>query len=233
MTATHLLDALMHLLYPAVCISCESPLSEDERFICSRCDADLDAFLLPNESTDLMMTKLRDHFPNQTAIDDALSRYLFHKHGKFQAIAHAIKYDGLSQLAVLQGERLGRLILEERPTVCVDAIVPMPLHKLKFIERGYNQSERIAVGISRLLSVPVKSLVERTRYTSSQTGFDLRGRMTNMKDAFICPTPFSEKHLLLVDDVFTTGSTLYSCARALKQSGAAHITIATLAVAST
>ncbi len=232
MTATRLLDAIMHLLYPAVCISCERLLAENERFICSSCDADLDRFLLPNESTDLMMNTLNENFPSQTAIDDALSHYFFHKGGKFQALAHGIKYDGLSELAVAQGELLGRVVAEERPTATFDAIVPMPLHKLKFIERGYNQSERIAAGISRLLSVPVKSLVERTRYTSSQTGFDLRGRMTNMKDAFVCPTPFSDKRLLLVDDIFTTGSTLCSCARALKQSGAAHITIATLAVAS-
>ncbi len=221
---------LLHLVYPNVCLTCQSLLQPDETYICNNCQNSFDAFLLPNESTEVMLASLYKLSPNQTVIDDALSLYRFYKKGKLQSLIHAIKYDGLSKLALEQGRRLGEAVLREKPHSKFDCIVPMPLHKLRRIERGYNQSERLAKGISEVIDVPVKELVARIRYTSTQTGFTLEGRKRNIKDAFECAVLLNGEHVLLIDDVFTTGSTLMECAKTLKQNGAGKITIATLAV---
>ena len=230
MTLETLFRPLLHLVYPNVCIICQSPLTPDETYICSNCQNEFDAFLLPNESTTDMLTSLQNCFPNQTVISDALSLYRFYKQGKLQSLVHAIKYDGFSRIAVEQGRRLGEVILRERPNAKFDFIVPMPLHKLRKIERGYNQAERLATGVSEIVGAPVSELAQRTRYTSTQTGFSLEGRKRNIKNAFQCPSKLNGEHLLLIDDVFTTGSTMLECAKTLKESGAGNITIATLAV---
>ncbi|MFN3345890.1 MAG: ComF family protein [Chloroherpetonaceae bacterium] len=230
MTLDTLFRPLLHLVYPNVCIICQSPLTPDETYICGNCQNELDTFLLPNESTTDMLASLQNCFPNQTAISDALSLYRFYKQGKLQSLIHAIKYDGFSRIALEQGRRLGEVILRERPNAKFDFIVPMPLHKLRKIERGYNQAERLATGVSEIIGAPVRELAERTRYTSTQTGFSLEGRKRNIKNAFQCTSKLNGEPLLLIDDVFTTGSTMLECAKTLKESGAGKITIATLAV---
>ncbi|MBC8044364.1 MAG: ComF family protein [Rhizobacter sp.] len=228
----HLLRNLLHLVYPNVCIACKSLLADDEDHLCRLCVGDFDRFMLPGESADAMMASLNEHFPSQTEVDDAVSLYRFHKDGLLQHAIHAFKYDGLPSVAVQLGEQLGKHLSAERPDARLDGIVPLPLHKLKFIERGYNQAEKLAQGVSRILGVPVLvDTAKRTRYTSSQTGFDLSGREKNISGAFHCPKPLTNQRLVLVDDVFTTGATLRVCAAALKAAGASHITIASLAVA--
>lgn len=224
------LRPLLHLAYPNVCTICQMLLQADETYICRDCQSGFDTFLLPNESTDEMLASLRELSPNQTVIDDALSLYRFYKKGKLQSLIHSIKYDGMSQLAVEQGRRLGEVALREKPHSKFDFIVPLPLHKIRKIERGYNQAERLAKGVSEILGTPVKEIVRRTRYTSTQTHLTLEGRKRNIKDAFECIVDLNGEHLLLIDDVFTTGSTLMECAKTLKRNGAGKITIATLAV---
>lgn len=225
-----ILRPLLHLAYPNVCIICQTLLQPDETYICHKCQNGFDTFLLPNESTSDMLSSLNQLFPNQTAIDDALSLYRFYKQGSLQSLIHSIKYDGFSQLAVEQGRRLGDMVLREKPHSKFDCIVPMPLHRLRKIERGYNQAERLATGVSERIGVPVKELVRRIRYTTTQTKLTLTERKSNIKDAFECVTTLNGESLLLIDDVFTTGSTLLECAKTLKHSGAGKITIATLAV---
>ncbi|MFQ3597473.1 MAG: ComF family protein [Chloroherpetonaceae bacterium] len=230
MTLEKILRPLLHLVYPNVCLTCQSLLQPDETYICHECQNGFDTFLLPNESAHVMLASLNELSPNQTVIDDALSLYRFYKQGNLQSLIHSIKYDGISQLAVEQGRRLGDALRREKPHSTFDCIVPMPLHHIRKIERGYNQAERLARGVSEVIGVPVKELVGRTRYTSTQTGFTLEGRKQNIKNAFECAVPLNGEHVLLIDDVFTTGSTLMECAKTLKRNRAGKITIATLAV---
>lgn len=223
---------LLHLVYPKVCLSCQSLLEGEENYLCQACLDDFDRFLLPNESTDEMKARLRKHFPEQTVIDDAVSCFRFHKDGKLQPAIHAVKYDGLSRLGVELGMLLGKQLQAERGGEKYDALIALPLHKLKFIERGYNQAERLANGASQTLGLPVRTdAVYRVRYTASQTGYDLAGRQHNMSGAFQCKRVSGLRRVVLIDDVFTTGSTLLACASALKHTGVEYITIATLAVA--
>lgn len=224
------LSAALHFFYPEVCLVCERPLPPSEKFVCHTCERDLDAFSLPNESTNEMMRRLMANFPEQTAIDDAIALYRFYKGGKIQAVIHAFKYDGLSSVAVEYGKKLGAKILAERAGVRYDGVAFMPLHPLRQIERGYNQAERLAQGVAEAIGVPVLNCIVRTRYTTTQTGLDFAEREKNMRDAFQATIDLSAKQLILVDDVFTTGSTMLACAKALRKANLSHLTIATLAV---
>lgn len=231
MMLEQILRPLLHLAYPNVCVVCQTLLQSDETYICHTCQNGFDTFLLPNESTHDILASLNELSPNQTTIDDALSLYRFYKQGNLQSLIHAIKYDGLSQLALEQGRRLGEALLREKSGSTFDFIVPMPLHKLRNIERGYNQAERLATGVSEVIGAPIRAIAVRTRYTSTQTGFSLQGRKRNIKDAFECLAKLNGETLLLIDDVFTTGSTLLECAKVLKKNGAGKVTVATLALA--
>lgn len=226
------LKAILDFLYPKVCLVCEQVrLASDEHFVCKACERDFDTFSLPNEATNEMMARLWANFPMQQAIDDAIALYRFYKSGKVQAVIHAFKYEGLPAVAVEYGKKLGQKIWAERPTAHFDGIAFMPLHPVRKLERGYNQAEQLAKGVSEILQTPVLDCLIRTRYTATQTGLDVAERERNMKDAFEATGDLSGKRLILVDDVFTTGSTMLSCARALRKAGTVHLTIAALAVA--
>jgi ComF family protein len=225
-----------HLIFPDVCLVCECILKNDEPFTCHTCSENFDSYLLPNESTTEMMARLVQHFKNQTAIDDAIALYRFYKDESLQKVIHAFKYEGISGVAVEQGKRLGEKILEEKGSA-FDVIVPMPLHYVKFIERGYNQAEKIAEGISSVLRVPVKALVQRVRNTSAQASITSLGeRIQNMQSRTVFAANSDDilsnkvQRVLLVDDVFTTGSTLLACAVPLKRAGVQHLTVTTVAV---
>jgi ComF family protein len=117
--------------------------------------------------------------------------------------------------------------------ITADAIVPLPLHKRKLRERGYNQSELIARGISEITGFPVRTdFVRRSKYTQTQTALSLDERKANMEDAFICgPADVGGTTVIVVDDIITTGSTVRSCAEVLKVAGAAEVIAASAAIA--
>lgn len=228
------LDEALHLVYPNVCICCESMLEEGEHYICRTCDEGFDRFAMPDESTDEIFLRLQKNFSGQKVISDAISCYRFHKDGLLQEAIHSMKYGGLRSLAVQFGRGIGEKIRQDRPNTKYDAVMPVPLHRIKRIERGYNQSELLADGIASELGIQVlKGAVERIKYTASQTGFDLQKRSENMQDAFHCPKALELERVLLVDDVFTTGATMLSAAQALQNAGVRQITAVTLAVAET
>jgi len=113
----------------------------------------------------------------------------------------------------------------------IDAIVPVPLHAARKRERGFNQAAVLAELLARKAGKPVVHALERIRYTSTQTQFDRNTRMENLRNAFRMRqnVPVRNLHLLLIDDVLTTGSTVDECARVLKQAGAASVRVATVA----
>jgi ComF family protein len=112
-----------------------------------------------------------------------------------------------------------------------DLIVPVPLHPAKRRERGFNQAELLAESLTDRVSAPLRPVLERTRYTTTQTAFDRSERMENLRGAFRLRKNSDVRHLrvLLIDDVLTTGSTLSECARVLKKAGATSVCAATAA----
>jgi ComF family protein len=167
-------------------------------------------------------------------VDGLVSLYVFEKEGVFQVVVHNLKYGGVQELGLELGRRLGREIAEQG--VRADAIVPVPLHRRKLRERGYNQAELIARGVSEISGTPVWSdLVRRKKYTKTQTTLTLNERRENMEDAFESTIKrkgeVKGKTILLIDDVVTTGATIIGCARVLHASGAQRVIGASAALA--
>ncbi|MFO7802203.1 MAG: ComF family protein [Desulfovermiculus sp.] len=117
--------------------------------------------------------------------------------------------------------------------LCPECIIPVPLHKRRLRERGFNQSLEIARGLSRRLNVPIQPrALERMRWTRAQSGLERKERQKNVRGAFrAVPDRVQGKHVLLVDDVSTTGATLQACARSLRRAGAHRVDVLVLAVA--
>ena len=167
-------------------------------------------------------------------VDDLVSLYVFEKEGAFQAVVHNLKYAGVQELGLELGRRLGRSFIENG--ICANAIIPIPLHRRKLRERGYNQAELIARGVSEVSNIPVRcDLVRRRKYTKTQTVLTLEERRENMADAFeLTPGRRSEvegAQFVVIDDVVTTGSTMIACAAVLRASGALGVIGASAALA--
>ena len=148
--------------------------------------------------------------------------------GTVRRAVHLLKYRGREEVA----EPLGTLLAEYWRThpQPVDVIVPVPLHADRLRERGYNQAALLAYALGRLVGLPVdESLLVRQRATAPQVKLDARQRRENVRAAFRCPADVSDMHLLLIDDVATTGATLEACAAALHEHGAASVRALTLA----
>jgi ComF family protein len=164
------------------------------------------------------------------------SCFLFEKAGKMQDIVHLLKYRGMTSIGVELGRMLGQKILYEGRFDPSGVLVPVPLHRLRRRERGFNQSELICRGVSAITGMPLRNdLLIRRSNTRSQTKLTLEERKVNVKDAF----GVNEKRkkevrdaaIVLVDDVITTGSTIESCAWTLLAAGTARVCAASIALA--
>jgi ComF family protein len=148
--------------------------------------------------------------------------------GTLRKLIHLFKYDRLKPLA----RPLGKLLASALPREWkYDMVVPIPLHWRRGWERGFNQSELLAKVLSARLGAPMLRAVRRRRRTPSQAGLTNAQRRTNVAGAFVCNKRFSvrDRHVLLVDDVLTTGATASACAAVLKRAGAKRVTVLTLA----
>lgn len=146
--------------------------------------------------------------------------------GTLRELIHLYKYERVKPLAAKFGPMLDRAMPRE---LSFDVVVPMPLHWIKRWQRGFNQSELLAREIARRWHVPFSKAVRRRRHTSAQAGLTNAKRRANVSGAFAVRNRLDGQHVLLVDDVMTTGATATACARALKRAGAARVTLLTLA----
>ncbi|GJQ19820.1 MAG: hypothetical protein HBSIN02_01750 [Bacteroidia bacterium] len=167
-------------------------------------------------------------------VDGLVSVYVFEKDGPFQAMIHALKYEGFQSAGRMVGGVLGEQIIEWGITA--DAILPVPLHRAKHRERGFNQAESIARGIADRTQWPVvTNALVRLRSTKTQTKLDAAERRKNVEGAFAVPGGKSEdlknKTLIIVDDVITTGATILACAQVLRSSGASSVIAASAGLA--
>ncbi|MGN6568555.1 MAG: ComF family protein [Flavipsychrobacter sp.] len=223
-------SGLIHLLYPQLCEGCSRSLLASEQVLCANC-------LLQ-----LPMTEYHDVADNDTALRlagripfrHATSFAWFTDEGLLQHLMHGLKYAGKKDIGIFLGNQFGSELAACSWGSNIDAIIPVPLAPEKEAFRGYNQSTLIARGISSGLHVPVldKQLI-RIRNTESQTQKNRSERIENMKDAFsVCDTAsLQQKHILLIDDVLTTGATLEACALALAHVSGIKVSIASIGIA--
>ena len=241
----HIMSALLkelshgitHLFYPRLCEGCARPLLGAEQVLCISCSLELTetgySSLTDNE------TGLR--FAGRVPYTYATSYAYFTGDGLLQHLLHGLKYKNKKETGNYLGRKLGRSLKQgldelgpDHLKVPIDLIIPVPLHKTKKAYRGYNQSMLIADGISDILNVPATDdLLLRTRNTESQTNKTRTERVNNMTDAFGLKhgVKLTGKHILLCDDVLTTGATIEACARTLLQDDTIKISIATIGIA--
>lgn len=204
----------IQLLFPRVCASCEKKLVSGEEFLCVECLYSLPRTFYLNRPKN----PLEEFFAGRILFERVASFAYFSKEGMLQKIVHELKYERNPAL----GEFLGKLIYRENGTSVffnhIDCIVPVPLHRRRIKKRGYNQSYHISNGLGQLSGIPVVAgNLVRIVNNPSQTTLGRTQRWTNVENIFSVndPDQFRGKHILLVDDIFTTGSTIESCARQL------------------
>lgn len=225
-----LINDFMSLIYPRLCEACGNNLFRHETYICNYCRVSLPRTNYHRFTDNELSRAFAGRVPFQTAC----SFYLYDKKGRVQKLLHAIKYQSQTGLA----EHLGKLYAENLHTdsalASVDVIVPVPLHKNKLKARGFNQSEFFARGLSGILAKPVDtSSLIRIKDTATQTRKKKYARWENVEGIFRLNTlhTLQKKHVLLVDDVITTGATIEAAWLALKEAPDLTISVASIAFA--
>jgi ComF family protein len=212
----YIINPLSDFIYPPICFICKKHLLENDIRVCTDCWKSFTC-VSPTHPT---WIELKSKFDVEGAVENIFSVFLFEKEGKLQEVVHFLKYQGMKSIGVRLGKEIGEQVKSLSQFSSIDYIIPVPHHKLKRRERGYNQSEYICKGISDVTKIPINtSIIKRRKYTQSQTKLDLQERKKNVGDAFTIIPKFqplvSGKSFILVDDVITTGSTINACARTL------------------
>ena len=220
------------VVYPDYCPSCVSYLEKNEDFICTTCKVKLPktGSHLPNADNKGIIQK----FEGRIKLAHVLSYLYFKKGSNVQTLLHKLKYASQPLIGEKLGLWYGTELAEQGFNDVFDIIVPVPLHPFRQKKRGYNQSEEFGKGLSQGLNIPqITHAFVRTQYTDTQTKKQRMERADNVENIFqIKDTDaLKNKRILLVDDVATTGATLFESVLALEKAQPQSISIATLAVA--
>jgi len=221
---------VLELLFPSLCITCGERLISQEKHICFDCWNDLPVTNFHADPSN----KVAQLFWGRTQLENATAFFSYKKGSRYQQLIHFIKYKGLKELGFETGQRFGFALNDSESFSSVDIIVPVPLHPKKEKIRGYNQCLWIARGMSQSMQKELSdNNLFRNIYTTTQTRKNRFERWQNVEGIFGVhqPDEFEGKHILLVDDVVTTGSTLEACAYQILQIPGARASIATLAFA--
>jgi ComF family protein len=218
----------LNLIAPNTCAACNTLLLKKENIICSKCQFDIDSNIKNEKISDKLNAILNFRVPFKNAI----CLFEFENKGKVQNILHNIKYKGDKKIAFQLGKVMGEQYLQQN--IKIDAVTFVPLHKTKEQVRGFNQSKIFAEGIASILKKPIVDTLTRIRYTETQTKMNKANRWENVKDAFVKKENVNIKgqHLLLVDDVITTGATSEACYLGLSAHAEFEISLVYLAIAS-
>lgn len=218
------------LLFPELCVACRESLVANEHLLCTDC-----RFNLPYTNFHLQSDNIvARQFWGKLNIEAAFAMFYFTKGGKVQNMLHQLKYNGQQQVGQLLGNLAGEQLIKNEIFNSVDYILPVPLHKKRFRERGYNQSTCFAEGLAdKMNAVVEENNLVRIKSTETQTHKSRFARFENMQEVFVVLNPerLAGKHVLLVDDVVTTGSTLEACGEQLLKVEGLKLSIATIAYA--
>ena len=222
-----MLKALFNLIYPKICYACGEAISGKISNFCISCRGEL-AFL---NIRDFENNPIQQLFWGRVTFEKATAFAKFEKNGKIQKLLHSLKYKGIKEVGVTLGELAA---LEHRDTDFfndIDIVVPVPIHAKKQKKRGYNQSHYIAEGIENVTELPVDlTSIKKELNTESQTRKGRFERFENVSNTFtlVNTEQLKGKHILLVDDVITTGSTLEACANVLQKIEGVKLSLLTI-----
>ena len=222
---------LLNLFFPNLCKICKRPLVEGEEQICLKCLCDLPHTGYHQQANN----PVEQLFIGKNRIEYATAYLRYEKGGKVQSLIHSLKYHDNKELGYLLGRQIARELQADHSPICtVDLLIPVPLHPRKKQQRGYNQSEWIARGLNTLLKLPIDTTsLRRTKETETQTHKQTYDRWLNMQNIFsvVDREVLAGKHILLIDDVITTGSTIGACAEALLTIPGVRVSVLAIAMA--
>lgn len=225
-----LLNNVLSLFYPRICVSCGNALQQNEKIICLPCMLHLPETNNYKEHNNA----LKLVFAGRIKVEEVCALLYYTKGNNVQKILHAFKYDGEKHIGTLLGTYFGDRLIREERFQDIDLIIPIPLHPKKQKKRGYNQSEWIAKGLSSGMGIPyLNNILVRTDYTETQTKKSRFSRWENVKEVFAVKEPekIKGKHLLICDDVLTTGATMEAAIGPLLKVEGVRVSVATLATA--
>lgn len=224
------LYSFISLLFPRCCVVCGRSLAKGEECICAMCNINL-----PRTNYHLQKdNQVEQLFWGKIPLERATSFFFYRKGSDFRQILHQLKYGGQKEIGAIMGRYMASELSASGFFEGIDVIVPVPLHKRKQRIRGYNQSEWIARGISALTGIRVDTeVIVRRKHTETQTRKSTFERWENVDGIFELhhAESLKGKHLLVVDDVLTTGATTVACASRLMEIEGVRISVLTLAVA--
>lgn len=226
-----LLTDLINLLFLTLCVGCDQTLHQADQFLCTAC-----RLALPetNDHQSPDHNESHNKFAGKVPIRYVTSYARFAKGGVMQRAIHRIKYEGNKDAATGFGRWYGA-ILNEHSSLAddIDLLVGVPLHKQRLRQRGYNQADQLAIGLSETMQLPARmDVLVRTEFKSSQTKKNRLERWANVETVFGVADALAvkDKHIAIVDDVLTTGATIEACAAELLRAGCREVSVITLAV---
>lgn len=222
-------DSVLHLLFPHTCSGCGTDLLSEESNLCIHC-----IHAMPETNFEIHAgNPIEKKFWGRLPLQAATAQYYFTKESLIQNLMHQVKYRRNKELGIQLGIMMGNT-LKSSERFDVDALIPLPLFPAKEKKRGYNQSLLLCEGISQVMNVPVlNDVIVRPQFTETQTKKGRIERWLNMEGKFVLTNPevINNKHVLLVDDVVTTGATLEACGSELLKAENTRLSIATLCYA--
>lgn len=226
-----MLQDFIALVYPRNCVACGNSLYKHEDQICNYCYLNL-----PKSNFHKgIQNPVASLFYGRVQLEFASSFYVFQKKGSIQKIMHAIKYKNNKDLAVLTGKWYAEDLKEHPIIKTANCVIPVPLHSKKLKQRGYNQSEEFAKGLADGLNIVLNTnVLIRSAFTQTQTRKSKYERWENVEDVFEIKDPESLKHhhVILVDDVITTGATIEACSVKLQEIEGIKVSVLSIAYAS-
>ncbi len=219
---------LINLFYPNICQICDTELHKNQNIICTNCvnELPISNFHLDNENP------VKKVFYGRLPLENATSLLIFKKKGSVQKLIHRLKYRGHQEIGTYLGAWLGAELAKIDPYSSIDAVVPVPLHKKKLRSRGFNQVEEFGKQIALALNIPyIDDVLLKKSFSTTQTLKTRIARWGNIEESFVLVNSekIENKHILLIDDLITTGATLEACASVLLQAKNVKISIATMA----
>jgi ComF family protein len=224
------LSAAADMAMPRTCPVCGKTLDGDERWICRQCLASLPR----TRYEEVPFNTMEQHFAGQVPIERATAYFFYEKGSPYASILHDIKYHNTPSMGQWLTARAVNDMAGSRFFDGIDVVTAVPLHRSKLAQRGYNQSEYLARGIADALNIPYVEMLKAVRPHSTQTHKGAMDRWLNIQGNYALRREsevWAGKHILLVDDVVTTGATLIVCATALREIPNVTVSLFTLAAA--